>query len=355
MKFGKHDEKEVRPGPQLGIAIWEKLTPTLVKAVFVEFFCTLLFLYITIGSITFGCHVSGVGSGEKVDPSNPNAATTDCFLNATRVLPLAMVFGVAIFVLVYVAAAFSGGHLNPAVSLAFVITKKISLLRFFLYVIAQLAGATIGAALVRAMDKVATVSSQGGTNRLILGIPVSTAWAMECILTCALVLVVFAATDGKRAQNTAHLPVLAPMAIGFTVLICHLVALPIDGCSVNPARSFGAAAAVNIWDYQWIFWVGPLSGAVIAALIYELALRPHLATPEGGVADTHQQQLPGYSGVAGLKGHTANTHKVDRVHDTLQHVHDSAHHSIPINGTDNLAYGRDHQGYDNGGNGRSVV
>jgi len=287
---------------------------------------------------------------------------------------LAMVFGVTIFVLVYVAAAFSGGHLNPAVSLAFVITKKISLLRFFLYVAAQLSGATVGAALVRAMDQVATVSSKGGTNRLITGIPESTAWAMECILTCALVLVVFAATDGRRAQNTAHLPVLAPMAIGFTVLICHLVALPIDGCSVNPARSFGTSAAVNIWDYQWIFWVGPLSGAIIAAFLYELALRPHLTESDIGLAshevkhgDTAHAagppaaKMPGYSGVAGLKGHAANTIRVDRVYDSAPRVMDSAHHSIPmgddfpVNGTDNPAYGRDQQGRNNGANGSSMV
>ena len=66
---------------------------------------------------------------------------------------------------------------------------------------------------------------------------------------------------------------LAPFAIGVTVFLCHLVALPVDGCSVNPARSFGTSAVAGNWDDQWIFWVGPIGGGIIAAVVYETLLR----------------------------------------------------------------------------------
>jgi aquaporin PIP len=124
---------------------------------------------------------------------------------------------------------------------------------------------------------------------------------------------VFAATDALRAENKAHLPVLAPMAIGFTVFICHLVAIPIDGCSINPARSFAAAVVYGRWTDMWIFWVGPFSGATIAALTYELAFRPsrkvikgadgqlELPTQGGPDLDAPVARLPPFSGESGLK------------------------------------------------------
>ena len=76
-------------------------------------------------------------------------------------------------------------------------------------------------------------AGKGGTNRLLAGLPQSAGWLMEAILTFLLVFVVFTATDQGRAQSTSHLPILAPAAIGMTVFICHLAAVPIDGCSVN--------------------------------------------------------------------------------------------------------------------------
>jgi glycerol uptake facilitator-like aquaporin len=69
---------------------------------------------------------------------------------------------------------------------------------------------------------------------------------MECVLTFALVFVVYAATDNARGVNTVHIPVLAPLSIGITVFVAHLVGIPIDGCSINPARSFGKWASVGL-------------------------------------------------------------------------------------------------------------
>ena len=105
--------------------------------------------------------------------------------------------------------------------------------------------------------------------------------------------------DQKRGQSTSHVPILAPLAIGFAVFVCHLAAIPLDGCSINPARSFGPAVTAGVrlapasctvdtlpycavadtdpatqhWHNLWIFFSGPFSGAVIAALTYELTFR----------------------------------------------------------------------------------
>ncbi len=86
----------------------------------------------------------------------------------------------------------------------------------------------------------------------------------EIILTFALVFVVFAtAMDPK---GLAHI---APLAIGFTVAVDHLVGVPMTGASMNPARSFGPALVAGAWDNHWIYWVGPLIGGAVAALVYE--------------------------------------------------------------------------------------
>ena len=81
--------------------------------------------------------------------------------------------------------------------------------------------------------KTGFAAGKGASNRLLAGLPTSAGWLMEAILTFLLVFVVFTATDQARAQSTAHLPILAPAAIGLAVFICHLAAVPIDGCSIN--------------------------------------------------------------------------------------------------------------------------
>eukprot|EP00884_Botryococcus_braunii_P022677 jgi/Botrbrau1/9093/Bobra.0305s0002.3 len=142
-----------------------------------------------------------------------------------------------------------------------------------------MAGATTGTAFVKAVDTSRYNISGGGANQLAPGINRASGWLMETILTAALVYMVFAAVDPVRQQTTAHIPALAPLAIGFTVFVAHAVAIPIDGCSINPARTFGTAAVSGNWSQHWLYWVGPISGAVIAALIYELILRPDFKLP----------------------------------------------------------------------------
>ena len=90
-------------------------------------------------------------------------------------------------------------------------------------------------------DLTGFAAATGGANRLLAALPTSAGWLLETVLTFSLIFIIFIATDNRRAQSTAHLPMLAPAAIGFTVFACHLAAVALDGCSINPARSFGPA------------------------------------------------------------------------------------------------------------------
>lgn len=189
-------------------------------------------------------------------------------------LQVATCFGLAIAILVYASATFSGGHLNPAVTIAMLIAKKVSLMRAVAYWVVQFAGAILGSALIYAVDRSGWDAANGGINDIIPGITHAAGWLLEMLLTALLVFVVFAATDSKRGAVGAHLPVLAPFAIGFTVFVCHLVAIPIDNCCVNPARWLGPAVITGDYAQVWPFLVGPISGAILAAVLYELCFRP---------------------------------------------------------------------------------
>lgn len=278
----------------------ERLDVNLLKATLVEFLVTTLFLFITIGTVCNGCKIS-----DFADSSAPGGM--ECPLTSARVVEIAASFGFSIAVLVYCAASFSGGHINPAVTLAFAITKKISLLRAALYITAQVGGAILGSFIVSVVNKSGWETMNGGTNSVPTGQSLVSIWLLEFMLTFLLVFVVFCATDNDRGETAAHLPVLAPFAIGFAVFIAHLCAIPLDGCSINPARSFGPAVIIGRWEDQWLFWVGPLSGGAFAALVYELLLRPgttKLIIPgsglEAGTEEAKLASLPAYAGVQGV-------------------------------------------------------
>ncbi|AQK73388.1 Aquaporin PIP1-2 [Zea mays] len=91
-----------------------------------------------------------------------------------------------------------------------------------------------------------------------------------------LVYTVFSATDAKRNARDSHVPILAPLPIGFAVFLVHLATIPITGTGINPARSLGAAIIYNrdhAWNDHWIFWVGPFIGAALAAIYHQVIIR----------------------------------------------------------------------------------
>ncbi|XP_021897766.1 probable aquaporin PIP2-5 [Carica papaya] len=229
------------------------------RALIAEFIATLLFLYVTVLTVI----------GHK-----SQHAADQC--GGVGILGIAWAFGGMIFILVYCTAGISGGHINPAVTFGLFLARKVSLVRAVMYMVAQCLGAICGVGLVKAFQKSFYNRFGGGANTLADGYNVGTGLGAEIIGTFVLVYTVFSATDPKRSARDSHVPVLAPLPIGFAVFMVHLATIPVTGTGINPARSFGAAVIFNdkkAWDDHWIFWVGPFIGAAIAAFYHQFILR----------------------------------------------------------------------------------
>ena len=213
-----------------------------------EFVATFLFVFIGAGAVVSLGIFSSEGGGSL----------------GGNLVAIAMAHGLAIAILVSATANISGGHINPAVSIAAVLTRKISVTRGGMYVIAQVVGAILGALLLKA---VIPNSLEGGlgSHAILPEIGVTGGLIVEIVLTFVLVFVVFAtAIDPKGPSH------LAPLAIGGAVLVIHLVAVPLTGASVNPARTIGPALAAGQWADHWVYWAGPLLGGAIAGILYQL-------------------------------------------------------------------------------------
>lgn len=215
------------------------------RASLAEFVATLLFVFLGAGTV--------VVTGGLMQEG----------LTSARLIAIALAHGLAITLLVSATANVSGGHINPAVTFGALLTGKINLNKAIMYVVAQLVGATVGAFLLKV---VIPAAAQGnlGSHGLGSNVTVGGGLVAEIVLTFALVFVVFAtAVDPKGLGH------LAPVAIGLTVLVDHLAGVPLTGASMNPARSFGPALVAGVWDNHWVYWLGPLVGGALAALLYE--------------------------------------------------------------------------------------
>ncbi|CAI0546872.1 unnamed protein product [Linum tenue] len=224
-----HGKDYVDPPPAPLLDFAEIKLWSFYRALIAEFIATLLFLYVTVATV--------IGHKKQTDPCG-----------GVGLLGIAWAFGGMIFILVYCTAGISGGHINPAV--------------------------TFG--LFLAFMKHPYNSLGGGANSIAPGYSTGTALGAEIIGTFVLVYTVFSATDPKRSARDSHIPVLAPLPIGFAVFMVHLATIPITGTGINPARSFGAAVIFNndkIWDDHWVFWVGPFVGALAAAAYHQYILR----------------------------------------------------------------------------------
>ncbi|URE35453.1 Major intrinsic protein [Musa troglodytarum] len=251
------DYHDPPPAPLLGVGelkLW-----SFYRAVIAEFIATLLFLYVTVATII----------GYKVQSQNDKCG-------GVGILGIAWAFGGMIFVLVYCTAGISGGHINPAVTFGLFLARKVSLLRAVFYMVAQCLGAICGVGIVKGIMKHQFNRLGGGANVVAPGYSKGTALGAEIIGTFLLVYTVFSATDPKRRARDSHVPVLAPLPIGFAVFMVHLATIPITGTGINPARSFGPAVIYNRhkpWHDHWIFWVGPFVGALAAAVYHQHVLR----------------------------------------------------------------------------------
>jgi MIP family channel proteins len=179
-------------------------------------------------------------------------------------LGIALAHGLAIGIMVTSLGHISGGHFNPAITIGCWVTRKISTFDALAYWVAQLAGATVAAYLLRLLPVDVWGPVQLGTPGLASGISRANGMIFEGIMTFFLVFVVFAtAIDSRGAFNK-----IAGFAIGLTITMGALFGGPFTGAALNPARAFGPALASNHWTNHGVYWIGPLAGGVAAGFIY---------------------------------------------------------------------------------------
>lgn len=196
------------------------------------------------------------------------AVSLNCGVDAASVVGTAMAFGLAVVAMAYTIGGISGCHINPAITLGCYLTKRISGKDAAMYMLFQVIGAIIGAAILFALTSTdfllaggtTTGANSCGNHGILVGL------IAETVLTALFVLVVLGTTDAKKGAGN-----FAGLAIGLSLILIHLVGIHYTGTSVNPARSIGPAlfeqgqALADLW----VFIVAPFAGAVIAAGIWK--------------------------------------------------------------------------------------
>jgi MIP family channel proteins len=251
--------------------------PVDVRQAFTEFLGMALFVWVGCGAATASYGVF--------------ASQTE-FIDT---LPVATAFGLAITVVVYATAHVGSGQLNPAVTFGLGLAGNLEWMQVLVNVLCQMLGAILGVAFVLGMtSKIPPEMNSLGTNGVNTSgdITVGNAVVGEIVGTFLLVFTVFQTAVSKESGANSNQEgkqwssTLAPLPIGFAVLVDHIILIPIDGCSINPARSFGASvvAAANgfpdAFKDHWIWWVAPLIGSACAAATWILVYKPHEDTTE---------------------------------------------------------------------------
>ena len=219
------------------------------RALIGEFLGSLLFMILGAGTVI----LTGGMLGER--------------LGSARLLVVALAQGLAFLLLVAAMLPISGGHLNPAVTFAMMLAKKMNPTRGGMYVVAQCVGAVAGALMLTLIIPHGTQGTLGA-HGLGAGVSVAGGLTAEIVVTFMLVSAFLNATMGGSRPATLGLA-----AIGLTSVLGYLFAMPLTGASMNPARSLGPAFVSGAWKDHWIFWAGPLVGAMLAAVAHHSLAR----------------------------------------------------------------------------------
>ena len=187
-------------------------------------------------------------------------------------LAIALAHGLAIAIMVSALGHISGGHFNPAITIGFWVTKRLSTIDSLAYWGVQLLGATAAAFVLKAVvpEDIAT-NVFLGTPELMRDFPRWSGMVLEAVTTFFLVWVVFATAVDLRGTFKA----IAGFGIGLTITLGIMVAGPFTGAALNPARAFGPALASGHWLNWGIYWVGPLAGGFVAGLLYDSLFLRH--------------------------------------------------------------------------------
>lgn len=185
-------------------------------------------------------------------------------------LGIAAAHGLALAIAVSITGPISGGHLNPAVTLAMLATKRIPGGKAGGYIVVQLLGATVAGVLLKGLYPAQAVAKSNlGTPALGPGVTFGQGVAIEAILTFLLVFTIFGVAVDPRAPQ--HI---TGFCIGLTVAFDILAGGPLSGAAMNPARTFGPALAAGFWADHLVYWIGPVLGGLLGAFLYQGLVLP---------------------------------------------------------------------------------
>lgn len=178
-------------------------------------------------------------------------------------LEVALAHGLTMAVMVSATMRIAG-HINPAVTLGLLVTRRIEPMMAALYIVAQILGAIAAGYVLKAtFPEAVFAATRGGGQAIALDVTGAQAFLLEAIATFFLVFVVFGTVVDTRG------PKIGGLAIGFMIAADILVIGPLTGASMNPARSFGPAVASGVYEAQLLYWFAPITGAMAASLLYE--------------------------------------------------------------------------------------
>ena len=185
-------------------------------------------------------------------------------------LGVSLAFGLTVVTMAYAIGHVSGCHLNPAISIGLWAGRRFEGRQVLPYIVAQVLGATLAGAALYAVASGKAGFAAGGfaSNGYALhspgGYSLAAGMVCEIVMSAVFLFVIMGATDRRAPAG------FAPLAIGLTLTLIHLVSIPVTNTSVNPARSTGVALFADAWALQqlWAFWVAPIAGAVIGAIAY---------------------------------------------------------------------------------------
>ncbi|OWF48037.1 aquaporin AQPAe.a-like [Mizuhopecten yessoensis] len=230
----------------------EDLTsPNLWRSVAAELVGTMFLVF-------FGC------ASALPQQSTGGVSGTDLLALPPSTVQIALTFGLIVGTMVWAIGHISGGHINPAVTIGALVTRRVSIVRGIMYIVAQILGGLVGAGILYGLTPMDTQGTLG-VNALKGAVTDAQGFGVELMITFVLVFTVLASIDTERNDLNGS----APLTIGLAVVAGHLVAIQYTGCSLNPARSFGPAVVTGKWENHWVFWIGPLVGGFLAAILYE--------------------------------------------------------------------------------------
>ncbi|MEO8467355.1 MAG: aquaporin Z [Gammaproteobacteria bacterium] len=186
-------------------------------------------------------------------------------------LGVSLAFGLTVITMAYAIGHISGCHLNPAVSIGLWAGGRFPATKLLPYIVAQVLGGVLAGGVLYVIasghagfDVTAGFASNGYGAHSPGGYSLTAAATSEVVMTMMFLLIILGATDRRAPQG------FAPLAIGFTLTLIHLISIPVTNTSVNPARSTAVAVFVGDWavGQLWLFWVAPIVGAMIGAAIY---------------------------------------------------------------------------------------